>query len=230
MLSPTTKTRVALVHDESTDVVALISILDAGAIALAAEILPLGRAAEAARQSPNAIVLGADLNALESLAALRTAHRAAPLAPIIAVSPDTTLTVASRALNAGAAAFVSELDAPTALRPAIAAAIAGMVCVPQRARRLIAKPTFSYREREVLELMLAGMTNRQIANRLHLAESTAKGHLVTAFSKLGVRSRKEATATLMDPTEGLLATVLPPRRTSQAAEPRARALDLARHR
>jgi DNA-binding NarL/FixJ family response regulator len=204
-------TGVAIVHDAGGPVGSLADVLTAAGITVTGEILPLERASEVARQAPDAVVLVADLNRLESLAALRAVQRAAPMTPIVAVAPDETQVLARRALNVGAAVFVPETLAPAALAAGVMAAIAGLVCVPQRSRRLIARPTFSHREREVLELMLAGMTNQEIAARLHLAESTAKGYLVTAFSKLGVRSRKEATATLLDPAEGLLAYVLPRR-------------------
>jgi DNA-binding CsgD family transcriptional regulator len=88
--------------------------------------------------------------------------------------------------------------------------MAGLVCAPRAARRAVAKPTFSHREKEVLELLVAGLTNRQIGARLYLAESTVKTHLASAFAKLGVRSRKDAVALLLDPAEGLATTALPP--------------------
>ena len=81
-------------------------------------------------------------------------------------------------------------------------------CAPRDARGLIAKPTFSHREKEVLSLVVDGLTNREIAGRLFLAESTVKSHLMAAFAKLGVRSRKDAAALLLDPQEGLAAISL----------------------
>ena len=84
----------------------------------------------------------------------------------------------------------------------------------------MAKPTFSHREKEILELLVAGMTNRQIGDRLYLSESTVKTHVTAAFAKLGVRSRKDAAAILLDPAEGLAPTALP----SDAALPRGRAV------
>jgi two-component system nitrate/nitrite response regulator NarL len=48
------------------------------------------------------------------------------------------------------------------------------------------------REREVLRLLAEGLSNRAIAERLYLAESTVKGHVATLRSKLGATSRLHA--------------------------------------
>jgi two-component system response regulator DesR len=50
----------------------------------------------------------------------------------------------------------------------------------------------SAREREVLELMGSGATNREIAERLHLSTHTVKEHTSGVYRKLGVRNRTEA--------------------------------------
>src|SRR5438093_12321884 len=50
------------------------------------------------------------------------------------------------------------------------------------------------REWEVLELLRAGASNAQIAERLHITERTAKFHVSEILSKLGVASREEAAA------------------------------------
>ena len=50
-------------------------------------------------------------------------------------------------------------------------------------------PKLSTRENEVYELMSEGLTNRQIADRLFLGESTVKVHVRHIFEKLGVRTR-----------------------------------------
>jgi DNA-binding CsgD family transcriptional regulator len=49
----------------------------------------------------------------------------------------------------------------------------------------------SRREREVVAMVAGGMTNRQIADRLFIAERTAEGHVERIRNKLGVRSRTE---------------------------------------
>jgi non-specific serine/threonine protein kinase len=49
----------------------------------------------------------------------------------------------------------------------------------------------SRREREVAKLVAAGLTNRQIADRLFIAERSAEGHVERIRNKLGMRSRTE---------------------------------------
>lgn len=53
------------------------------------------------------------------------------------------------------------------------------------------------REGEVLELLVEGCSNREIATRLHVSESTVKNHLHTIYSKLGVDSRAQAVSEAM---------------------------------
>jgi DNA-binding NarL/FixJ family response regulator len=70
-------------------------------------------------------------------------------------------------------------------------------------------PALSQREKEILALVAAGLTNGQIATRLYLAESTVKTHLSSAFRRLGVRSRREAAALVLSSDDGMRRWLLP---------------------
>jgi predicted ATPase/DNA-binding CsgD family transcriptional regulator len=63
-------------------------------------------------------------------------------------------------------------------------------------------PALSRREREILQLVAAGQTNRQIADALFISVPTVKRHLTTAYGKLGVDSRVEAAALFGAATPG----------------------------
>ncbi len=58
----------------------------------------------------------------------------------------------------------------------------------------INRQSLSPRETEVLQLIAQGLTNKEIANELVIAPSTAKRHTVNIYNKLGVSNRAEATA------------------------------------
>jgi DNA-binding NarL/FixJ family response regulator len=56
-----------------------------------------------------------------------------------------------------------------------------------------AESVLSARELEILLLAARGLSNHQIANKVHLAEGTVKRHLANTYYKMGVGSRSEAT-------------------------------------
>jgi DNA-binding NarL/FixJ family response regulator len=201
--------RLALVHDGARRLTAVSSILAVDGLQPNAGVVEIRRVHVLARATPEVIVLACDLGRPQSLSAVRWLQCNAPDARVVVVARDPSGALARQALNVGAAAFVAEQDADTSLAAAVLAVVAGLVCAPRVNRRLVAKPTFSHREKQVLGLLVTGLTNRQIAGRLYLAESTVKTHVTSALRKLGVRSRQDAAAVLLDPAEGLLATALP---------------------
>jgi two-component system, NarL family, response regulator DevR len=52
----------------------------------------------------------------------------------------------------------------------------------------------SDQDRHVLELVAEGLTHRQIAERMSIAEETAKNHVWSVLTKLGMQQRAQATA------------------------------------
>lgn len=59
------------------------------------------------------------------------------------------------------------------------------------------------REWEVLSLLITGTSNREIAAALEISHRTVGNHLVSIFSKLGVRTRTEAMARALSKPDGL---------------------------
>jgi DNA-binding NarL/FixJ family response regulator len=127
-----------------------------------------------------------------------------PACAIVLVSSGETAVV-RKALRAGVDGFVPEATVERALEGTVAAVLSGQISVPQSIRDRIAWTTFSLREKQVLQLVACGLTNAEIADRLYLSESTVKSHLSSSFRKLGVSSRAEAAAAVLDPDNGLVA-------------------------
>jgi DNA-binding NarL/FixJ family response regulator len=160
-----------------------------------------------ASPTPEAVVLSSGMS-VGVLAAIRKLTAGAGGAHVVVVVPEDEWSGLRQALNAGATGLVYESQLEATLVPTMRAALAGQISLPQRLRRCAVTPAFSHREKEVLSLVVRGLPNQQIARKLYLAESTVKSHLSSAFQKLGVHSRKEAAAMLVDPHEGLSDTVL----------------------
>jgi DNA-binding NarL/FixJ family response regulator len=164
----------------------------------AADVVGLSeRAAEAC-----AIVLAGGTATSEQRELIRAAEARFPGVPTVVVGASSTNGV-HKALDAGASGVVLDSEIEWALAAAIRAVCAGQAVVPRRFRRQATRPALSHREKQTLALVATGLTNRQIAGRLFLAESTVKTHLTSIFSKLDVGSRSEAAALVLDPEQKL---------------------------
>jgi DNA-binding NarL/FixJ family response regulator len=127
--------------------------------------------------------------------------RAVPGAPhvLILTNYDTDADILG-AIEAGASGYLLKDAPPAELIAAVRAAAAGQsalapVIVQKLAdRSRIPEGRLSPREVEVLGLVAAGRSNRQIGQDLFLSEATVKSHLVHIFGKLGVSSRTSAVA------------------------------------
>jgi len=91
---------------------------------------------------------------------------------------------------AGAAGFISK-DWPAA-DIAGAVRMVGLGMTVFRPHEAPTGPPLSEREREVLEAIASGATNREIAGSLYLSPHTVKEHTSSLYRKLGVRNRAEA--------------------------------------
>jgi DNA-binding NarL/FixJ family response regulator len=117
---------------------------------------------------------------------------------IRAASPETRVLLisgagrmsAAAARAAGASGFVSkDWDADDVVA-AVRRVGMGMTMFEPKAQQ--PEPLLSEREREVLELIAAGSTNREIAQRLYLSPHTVKEHTSAVYRKLHARNRAEA--------------------------------------
>jgi DNA-binding NarL/FixJ family response regulator len=102
------------------------------------------------------------------------------------------LAAARRALAAALDALGRHAEAERERR----AAAASLEALRAAARRPPPLPELTAREREVLELVAAGATNRQVAERLVLSEHTVHRHVANILRKLDLPSRAAAAAVL----------------------------------
>jgi len=170
----------------------IVRLLRAGGFEVAAEPRPDALAIVVGRPREDA-----------RLREIRSLTESVPDACLVVVMPaDVANTALRRVLIAGAGGIVLEDDLERALVPTARAVLAGQLTVPSALGRQIAPRPLSHREKQILSLVMAGMTNREIAGKLFLAESTIKTHLASTFRKLDARSRAEAVARITDSESG----------------------------
>jgi DNA-binding NarL/FixJ family response regulator len=158
---------------------------------------------------PELVVLarrGATAGRWDALRRLRDRVSTARLIVILQRTRGTVELRKALALGADAVVFDDELE--STLHASLEAVRCGQLVLPRALHAHFARRPLSARERQVIGLVLHGLTNREIADRLFLAESTIKSHLTSVFEKLNVRSRSEAAALILDPSEGLAPGVL----------------------
>jgi len=155
------------------------------------------------------VVLLATGESPERARAVQSLADANPDAAIVVAMPRNSPNSAlRRALRAGAAGIVLDGELDRTLVATAQAVAAGQLAVPCALRGHVAPRALSYREKEILGLVVRGFTNREIAGELYLAESTVKTHLSSAFAKLDAHSRAEAAARVLDPESGYGAAIL----------------------
>lgn len=170
-----------------------------------------------AAEPPDALVVAGEHELLTSAARLREMRaRVAPI-PMVVVIASTDRRSLRKAMAAGVEGCVRDDDVEEVLALTVAAVTVGQLCVPASMRHPVTRPAFSHREKQVLKLVAQGLTNGEVAERLYLAESTVKSHLSSSFRKLGVNSRQEAAAVVLDPEHGIAAQLVSQTSTTDGA-------------
>ncbi len=172
-----------------------------------------GVVAAAAGLRPDVVVMDVRMPGVDGVSATEALRREPEAPPVLVLTTFEDDEVLAGALRAGAAGFllkgVPAEDLQRAVRTVAAGdswldpAVTGRVLAAYRDGTPPAGPSpeldvLTPREREVLGLIGAGLSNGEIADRLVLGEGTVKTHIGHVFAKLGLRDRAAAVVFAFD--------------------------------
>lgn len=142
-------------------------------------------------QIPDVALIDMRMPVMSGLEAVMAIRREFPNGHLIALSTYEGDENVRRALAAGVRGYLTKDVRYEDLLKTIRAVHAGEMCIPVA---LLNRPSaqLSAREIEVLELMVQGLSNKQIGHRLGVAETTAKNHVKSILGKLNVQDRTQA--------------------------------------
>jgi len=129
------------------------------------------------------------LSGIEAAVAIRAEYPDARLILLTSYESEENI---RRAFNSGVVGFLTKDILDGELIKAIRAVNAGHMYVPPTPAAQLERPHLSPRELEVLNLIVRGLSNKQIAYDLKISEETAKNHVKHIFEKLDVRNRTQA--------------------------------------
>jgi len=160
-----------------------------------------GAAALAREKKPDVVIMEARVPFEEARGFLDEMRRVEPRPKVIIVTMFDDPAMMRNFLRLGVSGYVLKSSSTTQLVSAIRAA----AFAPERGNVVVGMPRtmleeteggpespLSVRELEILLLASRGLSNRQIAARVHLTEGTVKRHLSNTYHKMGVGSRGEA--------------------------------------
>jgi DNA-binding NarL/FixJ family response regulator len=195
-------TRVVLVDDHHLVRVGLEQLLDAVGDVEVVGSASGGREAVAlvSESRPDVVLMDLAMPGMDGIDATRRILELRPETRVVALTSFSDRDRILAVLDAGAVGYLLKDADPHDLVDGIRAAArgdapldpraAGAVLVARRQRSLV--EALTNREREVLRLVAAGLTNRVIALRLEIAEKTVKAHLTSIYQRIGVGDRAEA--------------------------------------
>ncbi len=160
--------------------------------------------ARVAELRPDVVVLDLLMPVMNGVEATRAIRAAYPEVEVVALTSVLEDRMVVDAVEAGAAGYLLKETRPDDLFEAVRAAARGEVRLDPRAQarlmRELRRPvpsapafeTLTEREREVLEQLAHGATNKGIARALGVGEATVKSHVSAVLAKLGLKSRTQA--------------------------------------
>lgn len=148
---------------------------------------------------PDVVLMDLRMHNMGGAEAILSICRKDPHAKIIVLSTYDWDEDIHRALQSGAKSYLLKDMAVEEIAGTIRGVFDGNEILPSQiadrlAQRAERQP-LTERERDVLECLIKGRSNKEIAQSLYVSDETVKSHLKTLFAKLGVRDRTEAAIT-----------------------------------
>jgi DNA-binding NarL/FixJ family response regulator len=151
---------------------------------------------------PDVIVLDLRMPEGGGISALRAVCKEFPQSRVLVLSSYASEEEVYQALDAGALGYMLKDTGRDALVHAIHEVHDGRRSVPDWVESILrerkVRPDLTSRELEVLELLLSGLTNREIGSVLGNSENTIRNHTINIFAKLEVSDRAEAVSAALE--------------------------------
>ncbi|MEX0168269.1 response regulator transcription factor [Streptomyces sp. LMG1-1-1.1] len=152
---------------------------------------------EAERCRPDVVLMDIRMPGTDGVAATALLRRRLPGCRIVMLTTFDDDEYVGRALKAGAVGYLLKNLPAARLAEAVRLAHAGVAQFDQTVLAALTAGApgpdpLTPRETEVLRLISAGATNKEIAARLYLSEGTVKNHISRVLSRLGLRDRTQA--------------------------------------
>jgi DNA-binding NarL/FixJ family response regulator len=151
------------------------------------------------QHQPDVTIMDLRLPVLGGVEAIQEIRRATPQARIIVLTTFDGDENIYRALQAGARGYLLKDMFGDELMEAIRAVHSGKTRIPpvvaQRLAERMNGSELTTRELDVLRLIVAGKSNKEIGNELHISEATVKTHINNLLGKMGVSDRTQAATT-----------------------------------
>ncbi len=158
---------------------------------------------------PDLILMDIDMPIMNGIEALQHIRRKLPATKVVMLTVSNEDTNLIKAVQAGAAGyllknlraeeFLSSLDGlqrgeVAMTRKTVSQMVTALSNEEQRKAQNLGQPRLTARETELLQFVAEGMSNREIAETMHISKNTVKYHMKNILQKMNLQNRAEAAA------------------------------------